>query len=103
LTAGYQSAFPGAGGPGRQLELLSAELSFGPAAVSQAGTVAVVAMIRFKARVVDASGNELASFAGTVQAREANTSTSEDGMTDNAAKAVEALYETLARELLSRS
>jgi len=104
LTAGYQSALPTAGSSGRQLELISADLSFAPAAVSaQFGTAAVIGAIRFKARLLDATGKELGSFAGTAQAREANASASEAGMTDNASKTVEALYEALATELLSKS
>jgi hypothetical protein len=102
LDAGYRSAFPAAGGSGRRVELLEAELGFAPAAVSMAGTAAVIASIRFKARLLDPTGGELAALAGTVEAREANVSPSEQGMTDNAKKAVEALYEKLAKELLAK-
>jgi hypothetical protein len=70
--------------------------------VGVGGTVAVVATIRFKARLLDASGKELALLAGTVTARESNVSPSEAGMTDNASKAVEALYEVLTTELLAK-
>lgn len=100
LETGYRSAFPSAGSSGRRLELLEAAPSFAPAAVSMNGTAAVIASIRFKARLLDSSGAELAKLAGTVTAREANVSPSERGMTDNAMKAVEALYEKLATELL---
>ena len=101
LEAGFKNAFPSGGG--RKLELLSAELSFSPAAVGRGGTAAVVATIRFKARTLNASGKELMVFAGTVQAREANVSASEEGMTDNASKAVEAMYEMLTAELLAKA
>lgn len=100
LDTGYHSAFPSPGSSGRRLQLLEAALSFAPAAVSMHGTAAVVASIRFKARLVDPSGAEVAKLAGTVEAREANVTPSEQGMTDNAMKAVEALYEKLAAELL---
>jgi hypothetical protein len=100
LEIGYRSAFPSAGSSGRRLELLEVGLSFAPAAVSKYGTAAVIANIRFKARLVDSSGAEVAKLAGMVEAREANVSPSEQGMTDNAMKAVEALYEKLATELL---
>jgi hypothetical protein len=103
LTSGFQSAFPATGGSGRRLELLEASLSFAPAAVSMNGTAAVVAQIRFKARLFDATGTEVGSLAGTAQAREANTSATEGGMTTNAAKAVEAMYEGLAVELFSKT
>jgi hypothetical protein len=102
LELGYRSAFPVVGGSGRRIEIIEAALSFAPAAVSKQGTAAVVASIRFKARMLDASGGELAALAGTVEAREANVSPSEQGMTDNAMKAVEALYEKLASDLLPK-
>ncbi len=59
LNTGYHSAFPLPGSSGRQMQLLAAELSFAPAAVSMHGTAAVVASIRFKARLVDSSGAEV--------------------------------------------
>lgn len=102
LNTGYHSAFPSAGSSGHRLELLEAGLEFAPVAVSRNGTAAVIASIRFKARLLDSSGAEVATLAGTVTAREANVSPSELGMTDNAKKAVEALYEKLAAELLHR-
>jgi len=102
LDVGYRSAFPTAASSGRRLELIEAALSFVPAAVSLQGTAAVVATIRFKARLIDASGGEVAALAGTVEAREANVAPSEAGMTDNAMKAVESLYEKLASDLLSK-
>jgi hypothetical protein len=103
LTTGYQNAFPTAGGSGRRLVLLKADLSFGPAAVSSSGTSAVVAAIRYQARLLDSSGNELGAIAGNAEAREVNTSPREAAMTDNASKAVDALYEALAANLLSKS
>jgi hypothetical protein len=102
LEAGFHNAFP-SGSAGRKLELFSAELTFAPAAVGRGGTAAVVATIRFKARVLDPSGKELAVLAATAVAREANVSPSEAGMTDNASKAVEALYEVLTAELLAKT
>jgi hypothetical protein len=102
LEYGFRNAFPAVTGSGRKLELYEAELSFAPAAVGMGGTAAVVAQIRFKARSLDPSGKELGVLAGTVRAREANTSASEQGMTSNASKAVEALYETLAAELFAK-
>ena len=102
INTGFRNAFPSAVENGRKLELMQADLSFAPAAVGRGGTAAVVATIRFKARVVDATG-ERGVLAGTVHAREANTSASEEGMTDNAAKAIEALYEMLTAELLQKS
>ncbi len=103
LDAGFKNAFASPGKDGRKLEILMAELSFGAAVVSgQFGTVAVTAAIRFKARLLDASGRELGALAGTAPARESNGSPTPAGMTDNAAKAVEALYETLAAELLAK-
>jgi hypothetical protein len=101
LEAGFHNAFPSGAGK-RKLELLSAELTFAPAAVGRGGTAAVVATIRFKARTLDGSGKELGVVAGTVQAREPNVSPTEAGMTDNASKAVEALYEMLTAELLAK-
>jgi hypothetical protein len=101
LEAGFHTAFPSSSN-GRKLELLQAELTFSPAAVSEVGTAAVFATIRFKARVLDSSDKELGVLAGTVKAREANVSPSEAGMTENASKAVEALYEMLTAELLAK-
>jgi hypothetical protein len=101
LESGFKSAFP-TPGDGRKLELMEAELSFAPAAVGMGGTAAVWAQIRFKARAVDASGNELGVLAGTVKAKEANVSATEAGMTENASKAVESLFEVLTAELLSK-
>jgi hypothetical protein len=97
LETGFHNAFPADGASGRQLEILQAELGFSPRAVSQAGTAAVSANIRFKARLLGPSGEELGVLAGTAQAREATTSAS--GVTDSASKAVEAMYEMLASEL----
>lgn len=102
LERGFQSGFGSLHGT-RKLEILEAELTFAPAAVGPGGTGAVVALIRFKARVSDASGKELGVLAGTARAREANTSASEEGMTDSASKAVEALYEMLTAELLAKT
>jgi hypothetical protein len=102
LEAGFRSAFPPGSPTGRKLELIEAELTFAPAAVGFGGTAAVRANIRFKARVLDASGKEIGVLAGNAAAREANVSASEAGMTDNASKAVEALYEVLATELLAK-
>jgi hypothetical protein len=102
LAAGFRNAFPTLTNSGRKLELYEAELSFAPAAVGMGGTAAVVAQIRYKARATDSAGKELGVLAGTVKAREANVSATEAGMTDNASKAVEALYETLATELFAK-
>lgn len=106
LTSGFRNAFPAARGePGRRLELLEAELSFGPAAVSPQmfdRTTAVYGTIRFKARLLSASGEEEATIAGTVHSREANVSATPEGMTESAMNVVEALYERLATDLLSR-
>jgi len=102
LEAGFHSAFP-SGSAERKLELLNADLAFSPAAVSHGATAAVVATIRFKARVLDASDKPLAAIAGTVEAREAAVTPSEAAMTDNASKAVEALYEKLTAELLAKN
>jgi hypothetical protein len=101
LTRGFRNAFTASEASGPKLQLINADLSFSPAAVSGAGTtVAVTATIRFRARLVDASGAELGALAGTVHAREATASATPQGMTDNAAKAVEALYEELAAKLV---
>lgn len=106
LTTGFRNAFPAARGePGRKLELIEAELSFGPAAVSPQmfdRTTAVYGTIRFKARLLSASGEEEAAIAGTVHSREANVSATTEGMTESAMKVVEALYERLATDLVSR-
>jgi len=106
LTTGFRNAFPAARGePGRKLELIEAELSFGPAAVSPQmfdRTTAVYATIRFKARLLSAAGEEEAAIAGTVHSREANVSATTEGMTESAMKVVEALYERLATDLVSR-
>jgi hypothetical protein len=105
LERGFHAAFPTGGR--RTLEIVGAELSFAPAAVSSDGsavrTAAVRAQIRFKARVISSSGKELGAIAGMVEAREANTAAGEAGMTDNASKAVEAMYEYLATDLLTKS
>jgi hypothetical protein len=103
LATGFHNAFAAPGSLGRKLELLEAELSFAPAAAGYGGTAAVVAQIRFKARLLDAQGKELGALANTVKAREPNTSATEQGMTINAAKAVEALYEMLASDLLAKN
>jgi hypothetical protein len=106
LTTGFRNAFPAARGePGRKLELIEAELSFGPAAVSPQmfdRTTAVYGTIRFKARLLSATGEEEAAIAGTVHSREANVSATTEGMTESAMKVVEALYERLATDLVSR-
>jgi hypothetical protein len=101
LEAGFHAAFP-TGPSGRKLELMEAQLAFGPAAAGWGGTAAVVASIRYKARVLDAQGNELSVFAGTATARAANTAANAQGMTANAGMAVEALYEGLTAELLAK-
>lgn len=99
LTNGFQSAFSDASS-GHQLQLLLADLSFAPNAVTAQGQVrAVRAQIRFKARLVSQTGEELAVIAGTVESREANTQGSDDAMTLNAAYAVESLYEAIAAKL----
>jgi hypothetical protein len=102
LEYGFHSAFPTGSPDGRRLELLLAELAFGAAGVGMGGTAAVRASIRFKARLLDRSGGELAVLAGTAIARDANTSASPEGMTANASQAVEVLYEKLATDLLSK-
>jgi uncharacterized lipoprotein YbaY len=96
LENAFHNAFPEGNG-GRKLEILQAELGFSPRAVSQAGTAAVSANIRFKARLVSATGDELGVLAATAQAREAVTNVNDT--TANAAKAVEAMYEMLASEM----
>jgi hypothetical protein len=103
LEAGYKNAFT-TPSTGRTLELVSAELAFSPAAVSSHGaTMGVVATIRFKARLVDASGKMLGELAGTAAAPEADVSPNEEGMTDNASKAVESLFEMITRDLLAKT
>ncbi len=100
LTTAFQNAFNGVASGGLTLELMETELSFSPAAVNGNGsTVAAVAGIRFKARLLSADGQEVAALAGTVHARDPITSNGQ--MTANASQAVEALYETLVRELIS--
>ena len=102
LQAAFHNAFPSGGPNGRKLELVSVELSFAPAAVSaHYGVAAIIAQIRYKVRLLDASGQELGAAAGTVEAREASVSAKEEAMTNNAAKAVEALYEKVTAELLN--
>jgi hypothetical protein len=98
LETGFHNAFPGgADSSGRKLEILEASLSFSPRAVGAAGTAAASANIRFKARLLSDSGEELGVLAATAQAPEAITNV--NGTTDNAAKAVEAMYEMLASRL----
>lgn len=98
LEAGFHNAFPTETAQnGRQLEILQAELGFSPRAVGPGGTAAISANVRFKARLLGPSHEELGIFVGTAQAREAITSVS--GTTDNASKAVEAMYELIANEI----
>jgi hypothetical protein len=102
LEAGFHNAFPsGDAQSGKRLEILEADLSFSPRAVGEGGTAAVSANIRFKARLVGPSGEELGALAGTAQAREAITNV--NGTTDNASKAVEAMYELLVAKLATPS
>ena len=103
LESGFRNAYPVAGASGRKLELLTAELSFAPAVLSLRGTLAVLAQIRFKARLLDKSGTELGALAGLVEAREVNTVSTVTSLTDNAAKAVEALYEKLNVDLATKN
>jgi uncharacterized lipoprotein YbaY len=96
LENGFHNAFPEGGG-GRTLEILQADLGFSPRAINQAGTAAVSANIRFKARLLSATGEELGVLAGTAQAPEVATRPGDT--TANAGKAVEAMYEMLANQL----
>lgn len=99
LNNGFQSAFAGATSSSK-LQILLAELSFAPAAVTSTGGVrAVQAQIRYKVRVVDASGEEVGVATGTVSAREANSAGTDDAMTTNASLAVEAMYEAIASQI----
>jgi hypothetical protein len=99
IEAAYASAFPGTAGTGRRLELLSVVPSFAPAQVSpQYGVVSVVAQVRYKARLLDASGAVVAVNAGTVSAREPTVHWSDCG--PNAALAVEAMFEEIASVML---
>ncbi|HEX7604662.1 MAG TPA: hypothetical protein VF316_23750 [Polyangiaceae bacterium] len=101
LDTGFRNAWPTSRPNGRTLEILDTELSFAPAAVTvRGGAVAVRAQIRYKARLLDGTGQEIGVAAGTVEAREATGSV--NGMTDNAAKAVESLYEKLSTDLLAK-
>lgn len=101
LEAGFKNTYAQAAS-GRKLELIAAELSFAPAAVSRGATAAVIAQIRYKARLVGDEGQELGAFAGTVQAREADVTPNEPAMTANASMAVEAMYEQLSSELVAK-
>lgn len=104
LQNGFGNAFPAGATSGRTLELLQANLSFAPAAASTWGVAAVVAMIRFKARLVDRTGTEVASLAGTAQAREllpTPTGPADEALARNAAEAIEALYEQLSERLIA--
>lgn len=103
LTTGFANAFRASTARGiRKLELVEAQLSFSPLAVDARHHVAsVVATIRYKSRLVDGAGNETL-LAGTVHAREPDPSPTEAGMTDNASKAVEALFEELNEKLLAK-
>ena len=103
LTAGYQSAFPAGAPAGVTLVLLKAELSFAPASAGRHEVTTMQAMVRFQARLLDAAGNELGTLAGTALAPGATASFNERDLSANAATAVEALYERLATDLLSRS
>lgn len=96
LESGFHNTFHESSS-GRRLELLTAELSFAPAAVTNGGTTrAVVAQIRFAARLVDADGADLGALAGTASARQADVRANVPAMTQNAAMAVEAMYEQLS-------
>lgn len=103
LTNGFESAFSPSGKQGRTLEILSADLSFAPAAVAaNHNVVAVRAQIRYKARLLSEDGSELGIIAGTADARDANSSPKSETMTSNAAQAVEAMYEALTVELIQK-
>ncbi|MBK8168715.1 MAG: hypothetical protein IPK60_00040 [Sandaracinaceae bacterium] len=97
LTEAFRNGFRRYQSSSRRISLDAADLSFSPASVNGiGGTVAVTATIRYRARLLDARGATLAETAGTVHARDVTTSAS--GLTDNAAQAVEAMFEALARE-----
>ncbi|MFT3765850.1 MAG: hypothetical protein QM820_10065 [Minicystis sp.] len=63
----------------------------------QAGVVAVVAQIRFKATLADASGGR--RVAGTVTSKK--PAVSRNDISDNVASAVESMYEGIAQELFA--
>jgi hypothetical protein len=99
LTAGFQNAYPN-GSSGRTLAFDLAELSFAPAAVdSQHGVRAIRAQIKFKVRVLDAAGAEVAIVTGRVEAPEANTAPRSESMTTNVRKAVEVLFEAITAKM----
>jgi hypothetical protein len=98
LTAAFHNAFKG-GASDRVLILRVAALSFGPAVLSETGTEAVRARLRFKASVTNASGQELSRISGDVVSRDAATTASPEAMTASASQATEAMYEQIADKL----
>jgi hypothetical protein len=106
LEAGFHNAFPGNGAAGgARLELLKADLAFVPAilvvnhAGKPLGSKTIRARVHFRARLVSPSGEELGALEGNVAPRESAATFS--GVTDNASKSVEVLYEALAAKLLT--
>ena len=102
LEAGFHDAFPSGRG-GRTLEILAAELSFSPAALGPGGVTGGVVghdPLQAPARATRPARRRIGILAGTARAREMVVHPR--AVTDNASKAVEALYETLAAELLGK-
>ena len=83
--------------------IVEAEPSFAPTSVavnqygSTIGAASIVAQIRYKARLLDASGNVVGRSAGTVRAKTSITNRFE--ATNTVANAIETLYEKLAEDL----
>ena len=103
IVAGFNNTFPGSGKIGRTLEILEAELSFSRVGVpTERSNEGIVAVIRFNAKIFDKVDNELGTLSGTVFARNIVLTYSHRDTTENAATAVEQMYETIAKDLLEK-
>jgi hypothetical protein len=84
------------------LQLVEAELEFVPSAVDAYGRAAAAeAHIRYKARLLDASGNVLRRSSGTVPSKRSTGDHNEYTLV--AKSAVETMYERISSELFSDS
>lgn len=93
LSRGFEAAFTPTG-KDMSLALDRADLRFVPAAVvAGGGTAAVRAQITYKGKLLKGD-KEIIAFAGNAEAKSATASL--DGLTANAASAVESMYEAIA-------
>jgi hypothetical protein len=104
LNAGFENGFvhafksPRSGSADLRLQLLRADLSWAPVAVSHGNAGASEALVTYRARLLDSAGKELGVAAGTARAKVPTVQFQDaEGCV---ASAVESAYEEIAEKLL---